>query len=378
MLKKSIYLISTITLSFTLFTCSAIAASSSELKLKIDGKMLTSQQPLMIASSVFVPVDTVKNFPGFRIEWDNQTKTATIINTENKETIQITAGQTKAYKNKRVITMAAPLHIIQGKAYVPFRFVGESLGAKVNWDQKSRTVSISTNQPANHNNDNQNNSLIHYFKSIHTDVTVHGDDIRWQQGNVSFTAQLTESTGEGVHESDKVVSSMKIQSGEEEYTPQLESAPLRINSLSLSSAHYLAVDVSDHEGTRLIIVDLTDGSYKVLNQLQKSATGSNSEKIDAYNWSPDGSQIAFGIGNLGSSYIAMYDTKNQKISLLSQQNYSLITGLAWATDGHSFSFIAEDADSVMIYRYNGHKVAKTGTISEKDRQELINNTPKFY
>ncbi len=67
MLKKSIYLISTITLSFTLFTCSVIAASSSELKLKINGKMLTSQQPLMIASSVFVPVDTVKNFPGFRI-----------------------------------------------------------------------------------------------------------------------------------------------------------------------------------------------------------------------------------------------------------------------------------------------------------------------
>ncbi|WP_151733379.1 hypothetical protein [Paenibacillus tengchongensis] len=124
----------------------------------------------------------------------------------------------------------------------------------------------------------------------------------------------------------------------------------------------------------MIILSLSDGKQSVLNGLPSN--GVFSEKIDSYNWSPDGNTIAFGFGDLGSSYIALYNTEDSAFLSLSEQNFILITSVIWHKDGQGFDFLSntDNADNpVIIYRYTVkdnsiHKV--TDHLTEQEQTSL--------
>lgn len=50
--------------------------------------------------------------------------------------------------NGQVVTPSSPAIIIDGRTYVPLRFVGEALGAKVSWDENNYTVVIESGAAA--------------------------------------------------------------------------------------------------------------------------------------------------------------------------------------------------------------------------------------
>ena len=56
-------------------------------------------------------------------------------------TIQMTIGSTKAYVNSKEVTLDQPPIIENSRTLVPFRFIGEALGAEIGWDPVKRTVS---------------------------------------------------------------------------------------------------------------------------------------------------------------------------------------------------------------------------------------------
>ncbi|MET3210372.1 UNVERIFIED_CONTAM: hypothetical protein ABIC26_003322 [Paenibacillus sp. PvR008] len=76
------------------------------------------------------------------MSWESQSKTVVVTNTVTKEVVKLIVGQKTAYKGDKKLTVSAPVRLIKGTTYVPFRFVGEALDAKVLWDQKTRTISI--------------------------------------------------------------------------------------------------------------------------------------------------------------------------------------------------------------------------------------------
>jgi peptide/nickel transport system substrate-binding protein len=55
-------------------------------------------------------------------------------------TVQMTVGSTKAYVNSVEKTLDQPPVIENSRTLVPFRFIGESLGAKISWNAETRTV----------------------------------------------------------------------------------------------------------------------------------------------------------------------------------------------------------------------------------------------
>jgi len=55
--------------------------------------------------------------------------------------IQITIGSTKAYVNSKETSLDQPPVIENGRTLVPFRFIGEALGAEIGWDPVKKTVS---------------------------------------------------------------------------------------------------------------------------------------------------------------------------------------------------------------------------------------------
>jgi len=55
--------------------------------------------------------------------------------------VQITIGSTKATINFKQVVLDQPPIIENGRTLVPFRFIGEALGAKIGWDPVKKTVS---------------------------------------------------------------------------------------------------------------------------------------------------------------------------------------------------------------------------------------------
>jgi tripartite ATP-independent transporter DctP family solute receptor len=56
-------------------------------------------------------------------------------------TIQMTIGSTKAYVNSKEVILDQPPVIENGRTLVPFRFIGEAIGAKIDWNSDKKTVS---------------------------------------------------------------------------------------------------------------------------------------------------------------------------------------------------------------------------------------------
>jgi branched-chain amino acid transport system substrate-binding protein len=55
--------------------------------------------------------------------------------------IQMTIGSTKAYVNSKEVILDQPPVIENGRTLVPFRFIGEAIGAKIDWDPVKKAVS---------------------------------------------------------------------------------------------------------------------------------------------------------------------------------------------------------------------------------------------
>ncbi|CQR54669.1 hypothetical protein [Paenibacillus riograndensis] len=225
---------------------------------------------------------------------------------------------------------------------------------------------------------NSFDSSIYYASENNPTIKNSDNQIVWKEGNVVLTAAISKAEGEQVSQSNTVISSITVESSNGKYIIDLDKKPLGIQSVGLSKNNQLAVHVRDHEGSRLILLSLSSGKQIVLNDLPNKEAFS--EKIDSYNWSPDGNTIAFGIGDIGSSYIALYNTEDKTFSNLSEKDFTLITSVVWHKDGQGFDFLSQTDDTknpVILYQYTlkDNSISKvTDNLTENEQATL---TTKF-
>lgn len=111
----------------------------------LDGKQLSFDVPPTIENGrTLVPLRAIFEALGAEVQWDGATQTVTA--TKGGTTIKLTVGG-QAYKNGQPVTLDVPAKIINGRTLVPLRFVSEALGASVKWDGSTQTITI-TSQPA--------------------------------------------------------------------------------------------------------------------------------------------------------------------------------------------------------------------------------------
>lgn len=109
----------------------------------LDGERLSfSTDPVIKNGSTLVPMRVIFEKQGAKVTWNNTTKTVTAV--KGNTTIKYTIGQKQAKVNSNTITLNTPGQILKGSTLVPLRFVSESLGNIVGWEQKSKTVIISS------------------------------------------------------------------------------------------------------------------------------------------------------------------------------------------------------------------------------------------
>jgi hypothetical protein len=109
----------------------------------IDGELQQYKRaPVEINGRTLVPLRAIFEALGAKVEWDEATQTVTA--TKDGNVIQLTIGSKIAYKNGKKMMLDVPAQLFNGDTtMVPIRFVSEALGAKVGWDPVSRAVMIS-------------------------------------------------------------------------------------------------------------------------------------------------------------------------------------------------------------------------------------------
>jgi hypothetical protein len=110
----------------------------------LDGKQMVFklQQPINVNGRVLVPLRDIFEGLGAKIEWDDVTKTVTA--TKGNVIITYKIGSLTGNRNNEIIQIPVPGKLVEGTTMIPLRFVGEALGTIVGWDEHSQTVLISS------------------------------------------------------------------------------------------------------------------------------------------------------------------------------------------------------------------------------------------
>lgn len=94
------------------------------------------------SGTTLVPLRAIFQALGATVNWDGSTQTVTA--NKAQTTVKLQIGSPTAYKNGQPVSLQVPGKIIQGSTMVPLRFVSESLGANVHWDGTTRTITITS------------------------------------------------------------------------------------------------------------------------------------------------------------------------------------------------------------------------------------------
>lgn len=112
-----------------------------EIEVFVDGKKLEFDvDPIIVNGRTLVPMRAIFEALGAKVEWygDTQTVTAKISDT----LISLKIGDNKLYKNGIETELEASPVLYNGRTLVPVRAVSESFERNVEWDEKTRTVTI--------------------------------------------------------------------------------------------------------------------------------------------------------------------------------------------------------------------------------------------
>lgn len=110
------------------------------LKVYLFDQLVNMDNPVIVNGNTLVPLRVLFESLGSSVTWDEQNKTANA--KKGNTTISIQIGNNEANKNGNSVTLEEPAQIINDKTYVPLRFVAESFGQDVKWDQSNNAIYI--------------------------------------------------------------------------------------------------------------------------------------------------------------------------------------------------------------------------------------------
>lgn len=135
-MKKFLYVMAaTLLLATTALASGEVNVTVNSIPVDMEG--------VIVDGRTMVPVRGVFEKIGYNVDWNSDTKTATLTKGSNK--VEITSGNTYFTYNGTQITPDVPQQIIDGRFMLPLRAVGEALNAKVDWDSETKTAAITLN-----------------------------------------------------------------------------------------------------------------------------------------------------------------------------------------------------------------------------------------
>ena len=113
----------------------------------LDGiKLSFDVEPFIENDRTLVPMRGIFEAMGATVAWEESTKTvlATRIVDEVEKLVVLQIGNTKAFIDENPTELDVAAKIVSDRTFVPVRFIGESLGVDVDWNEDERAVIITT------------------------------------------------------------------------------------------------------------------------------------------------------------------------------------------------------------------------------------------
>jgi hypothetical protein len=124
------------------FSNRTVFGTPANVRIVVDGRrMPLDTQPRLINDQLYVPMRIVLEAIGAEVEWVDNRK---IVGRHHERPFEMIAGNVSAIVDGRHVMMDQPPLVIAGRVMIPIRFVGEALGAQVDWRNGSREVVIAT------------------------------------------------------------------------------------------------------------------------------------------------------------------------------------------------------------------------------------------
>lgn len=116
---------------------------SNNVKVELNGDMLEFDvDPMIINNRTLVPFRKILEALDAEVGWDGNTRTVTAI--KNDMAIKLQINSRIALINKEKTELDVPAMIVEGRTFIPARFISEALSCEVDWNNNTRTVIINT------------------------------------------------------------------------------------------------------------------------------------------------------------------------------------------------------------------------------------------
>lgn len=124
-------------------TAALSIGSAGAASLVVDGAAVPSDvSPVVVDGRTLVPVRALFESLGATVDWDETTQTVTA--TKKNTVVSMQIGSTAASVNGAAQVLDVPAQTIEGRTMVPARFAAESLDARVLWDNNTQSAYIIT------------------------------------------------------------------------------------------------------------------------------------------------------------------------------------------------------------------------------------------
>ena len=130
-----------------LITASAMSVcAQNELSVEINGKKIEFDVlPQIVEGRTMVPFRKIGEELGAKVDWDDSTKTVSL--ELNGQTVKLTIGKSMITVDGADKELDVPAMIIDGRTLVPVRAITEAFGCDVAWDDATKTVSLTVKEP---------------------------------------------------------------------------------------------------------------------------------------------------------------------------------------------------------------------------------------
>ncbi|MDO4302055.1 MAG: cyclophilin-like fold protein [Clostridia bacterium] len=161
--------------------------------------------PVIKNGHTMVPIRTIVEETGGRVEWNNDTQAVVIY--RGNDSIELKINSEIAYLNGEEYVIETPPEIINSRTFLPVRFISEGLGFDVDWNEALQQITITADSV----NDGTGTSGNTVREDNMTDINV-------KAGNVEFSAKLYDNeTTRGLIKKFPVTYNMSELHGNEKY-----------------------------------------------------------------------------------------------------------------------------------------------------------------
>lgn len=118
------------------------AAAADDIAVEINGKKVEfAHQPTTVGGRLLVPLREI--FEALEAEVIYHEPTETFRATQGETTVQILLNRHTAIINGRPVFLKVPARRREDTVYIPLRFISDTMGAQMQWDQETKTAHLS-------------------------------------------------------------------------------------------------------------------------------------------------------------------------------------------------------------------------------------------